>query len=107
MLFRYLKNQMQKIWLKCVDKMTYHYYGVKGDFAWQLDLGNKLRSANYWHMPRLMRESDQVWCQGPRGGVQLIKGAYWNYWATYLRRDSEKMKQFVWVKLRARQLNQS
>lgn len=84
--------------------MTYHYYGVKGDSAWQLDLGNKLRSANSQHMPRLMRESDQVWCQGPRGGVQLIKGDYWDYWATYLRRDSEKMKQFVWVKLRARAL---
>jgi hypothetical protein len=39
--------------------------------------------------------------------VQLIKGAYWNYWATYVRRDSEKMKQFVWVKLQARQLKQS
>jgi hypothetical protein len=51
-----------------------------------------------------MRESDQVWYQGPRGGVQLIKGAYWNYWATYLRRDSEKMKQFTWVKLQARAL---
>ena len=84
--------------------MTYHYYGVKGDFAWQLDLGNKLRSANSQHMPQLMRESDQVWCQGPRGGVQLIKGDYWDYWATYVRRDSEKMKQFLWVKLRARAL---
>ena len=51
-----------------------------------------------------MRESDQVWYQGPRGGVQLIKSDYWNYWATYLRRDSEKMKQFVWVKLRAQEL---
>jgi hypothetical protein len=80
------------------------YYGVKGDFVWKLALDNKLRSTNINHMPRLMRESDQVWCQGPRGGVQLIKGAYWNYWATYLRRDSEKMKQFTWVKLQARAL---
>jgi len=85
--------------------MTYHYYGVKGDSAWKLALGNKLRSANSQHMPRLMRESEQVWCQGPRGGVQLIKGTYWDYWATYLRRDSEKMKQFIWVKLQARALN--
>jgi len=85
--------------------MTYHYYGVKGDSAWKLALGNKLRSANSQHMPRLMRESEQVWCQGPRGGVQLIKGAYWDYWATYLRQDSEKMKQFIWVKLQARALN--
>jgi predicted RNA-binding protein (virulence factor B family) len=37
-----------------------------------------------------MRESDQVWVQGPRGGVQLVKGTYWDHWATYLRRDSEK-----------------
>ena len=87
--------------------MTYHYYGVKGDSAWKLALGNKLRSANSQHMPRLMRESEQVWCQGPRGGVQLIRGAYWDYWATYLRQDSEKMKQFTWVKLRARELKQS
>ena len=85
--------------------MTYHYYGVKGDSAWKLALGNKLRSANSQHMPRLMRESEQVWCQGPRGGVQLIRGAYWDYWATYLRQDSEKMKQFIWVKLQARALN--
>jgi hypothetical protein len=54
-----------------------------------------------------MRESNQVWYQGPRGGVQLVKWDYWDYQATYLRRDSEKMKQFVWVKLRARELKQS
>lgn len=85
------------------------YYGVKGDFAWQLDWHNSwllVTNTNSQHMPRLMRESDQVWYQGPRGGVKLIKGAYWDHWATYLRRDSEKMKQFVWVKLRARKLNQ-
>lgn len=84
--------------------MTYNYYGVKGDFAWKLALDNKLRT-NLKYIPRLMRESDQVWVQGPRGGVQLVKGNYWDYWATYLRRDSEKMKQFTWVKLRARKLN--
>jgi len=85
----------------------YHYYGTKGDFAWKLALDNKLRSININHIPRLMRESDQVWYQGPRGGVQLIKGAYWNYWATYLRQDSEKIKQFAWIKLRARELQQT
>jgi hypothetical protein len=87
--------------------MTYHYYGVKGDFAWQLDWHNLWlphKNTNSTHLPGLMRESDQVWVQGPRGGVQLIKGDYWDHWATYLRRDSEKMKQFTWVKLRARAL---
>ena len=89
--------------------MTYTYYGVKGDSAWQLDWHNSwllVTTTNSQHMPRLMRESDQVWYQGPRGGVKLIKGAYWDHWATYVRRDSEKMKQFLWVKLRARKLNQ-
>ncbi len=85
----------------------YTYYGVKDDFAWKLAVDNNLRSTNINHIPRLMRESDQVWCQGPRGGVLLIKGDYWTYWTTYLRRDSEKMKQFAWIKLRARSLQQS
>ena len=84
--------------------MTYHYYGVKDDSAWQLAWHDSWKNTNSQHMPRLMRESNQVWVQGPRGGVQLIKGAYWDYWATYVRRDSEKMKQFLWVKLRARAL---
>ena len=85
------------------------YYGVKGDSAWKLDWHNSFllyKNTNSQHMPRLMRESNQVWYQGPRGGVQLIKNAYWNYQVTYLRRDSEQMKQFMWVKLKARKLNQ-
>ena len=84
--------------------MASTYYGVKGDFAWKLAVDNKLRSTNINHIPRLMRESDQVWYQGPRGGVQLIRGDYLNYWATYLRQESAHMKQFVWVKLRAQEL---
>ena len=86
------------------------YYGVKGDFVWKLDWHNSwllCTNTNSQHMPRLMRESNQVWYQGPRGGVQLVKWDYWDYQATYLRRDSEKMKQFLWIKLRARKLNQS
>jgi len=90
--------------------MTYTYYCVKGDAAWKLDLDHwrlPHKNTNSQHMPRLMRESNQVWYQGPRGGVQLVKWDYWDYQATYLRRDSEKMKQFTWVKLRAKELKQS
>ena len=86
------------------------YYGVKGDFAWKLNWDNwrlPHKYTNSQHMPRLMRESNQVWYQGPRGGVQLVKWDYCDYQATYLRQDSEKMKQFTWVKLRARELKQS
>jgi len=87
--------------------MKYNYYGVKDDYAWKLALDSEWLGVNSQHMPRLIRESEQVWYQGPRGGVKLVKHAYWDYWATYLRRDSEKMKQFVWVKLRAKELKQS
>ena len=62
--------------------MTYTYYGVKDDSAWKLDWHNSwllVTNTNSTHLPRLMRESDQVWYQGPRGGVKLVKGAYWDH----------------------------
>jgi hypothetical protein len=89
------------------------YYGIAGDVVWKLRWQHVSGSLerNWYHQPRLIRESEQVWCQGPRGGVKLVKDSSqplpWTVWAPYLRRDSEKMKQFVWVKLRARALKQS
>ena len=87
------------------------YYGVAGDVVWKLRWHPVYRlERNWYHQPRLIRESEQVWYQGPRGGVKLVKGSKiepWNAWSTYLRRDSEKMKQFAWVKLQARALKQS
>lgn len=89
------------------------YYGVAGDVVWKLrwDPVYPLEK-NWYHQPKLIRESEQVWYQGPRGGVKLVKDSKmepwnWNLWAPYLRQDSEKMKQFAWVKLRARALKQS
>ena len=83
------------------------YYGVAGDVVWKLRWDDIPFERNWHHQPRLIRESEQVWWQGPRGGVKMVKGDYWDRWATYLRRDSEKMKQFAWVKLQARALKQS
>ena len=89
------------------------YYGVSGDVVWKLrwhHYSSRPLERNWQHQPRLIRESEQVWYQGPRGGVKLVKGSkmeFWDYWAPYLRQDSEKMKQFAWVKLRARALKQS
>lgn len=92
--------------------MTYHYYGVKDNSAWQLDwhkswLPHKPHT-NAMHMPRLMRESDQVWVQGPRGGVKVIKDrlTYPGGMYGYITKDDKAMKQFLWVKLSARKLNQ-
>ena len=58
-------------------------------------------------MPRLLRESDMVYCQGPRGGVQIIKDriTYPSGMYGYITKDVDAMKEFVWVKLRAVMLN--
>lgn len=94
--------------------MANTYYGVAGDVVWKLRWQHVSGSLerNWYHQPKLIRESEQVWYQGPRGGVKLVKDSNtepwkWNYWAPYLRQDSEKMKQFAWIKLRARALKQS
>jgi len=82
------------------------YYGVKGDYAWHMRTQHtelSLRMA-----PRLFRESDVVYCQGPRGGVRLVHVNYWYAMEPaggYITKNSEAMKQFAWVKLRARNLN--
>ena len=92
--------------------MANTYYGVTGDVVWKLRWHPVYPlERNWYHQPRLIRESEQVWYQGPRGGVKLVKDSSeslpWNYWACYLRQDSEKIKQFAWIKLRAKELKQS
>jgi hypothetical protein len=50
----------------------------------------------------LMRSSDKVWRQGPKGGVKIIKdrAGYCSY--QYVTNNEAEMKQFMWVKLKAR-----
>jgi hypothetical protein len=87
--------------------MKYNYYGIKGDRVWKLSWYNPIELGSYSqnHLPRFIRESERVWLQGPRGGVKIIKDSTGtSYWGRYLRRDSEAMKEFVWIKLRAIQL---
>jgi hypothetical protein len=85
------------------------YYGISGEYAWQFThtLTRPLERGAFTRYPRLIRESDRVWKQGPRGGVKLVKvkDHFWNQWPHYIKHDSEEMKQFVWVKLRAKLLN--
>ena len=92
--------------------MASTYYGVAGDVVWKLRWQHTSTplERQWYHQPRLIRESEQVWYQGPRGGVKLVKDSNeplpWHS-ASYLRQDSEKMKQFAWIKLRAKALKQS
>ena len=87
----------------------YNYYGVKGDEVWHHKSDAGPRNLR-WFVPKLFEESDKVWCQGPQGGVRLV---HYN-WALYsdvfrkygyITRDREAMKEFAWIKLKAKQLN--
>jgi cytochrome c-type biogenesis protein CcmE len=85
--------------------MTYNYYGVKDDFAWHLATVETALQMR-WYKPLLFRESDVVWCQGPRGGVRVVHVRDWlgKHQYGYVRQDSKAMKEFVWIKLRAQDL---
>ena len=56
-------------------------------------------------LSRLTTVSDRVWKQGPKGGVRIIKEPFWGptyYGHKYLTTNPRAMKEFAWVKLRAR-----
>ena len=56
---------------------------------------------------RLAINSDRIWCQGPRGGVKVVKDRI-NYYGGgvygYITTNKKAMKEFAWVKLSARPL---
>ena len=55
---------------------------------------------------RLAINSDRVWCQGPRGGVKIVKDRI-NYYGGvygYITTNKKAMKEFTWIKLSARSL---
>ena len=56
---------------------------------------------------RLAINSDRVWCQGPRGGVKIVKDRinYYGYGAYgYITNNKKAMKECTWIKLSARPL---
>ena len=50
---------------------------------------------------RLARLSEKVWRQGPKGGVKIVKSHSHIYDYGYVTKNEERMKQFIWVKLKA------
>lgn len=54
---------------------------------------------------RLITMSHRVWKQGPKGGVKIIKDRGWPYPMGYITTNEKYMKQFAWVKLRAKVVN--
>jgi hypothetical protein len=83
----------------------YNYYGFKGDFTWHL--ASQADPRDRWgSFPRLLRDSEVIWCQGPRGGVRVVHLPHWESSRKYgyIKPDTEAMKEFVWIKLRAQEL---
>jgi len=61
-----------------------------------------------WHggQSRLALNSSRIWCQGPRGGVKIVKDRI-NYpggMYGYITNNNKAMKEFAWIKLSARYL---
>jgi len=94
-----------------MDKHPYHYYGVKDNEVWHLASRTRPSMMSWW-TPKIISESDVVWCQGLRGGVRLV---HYNWIKSdnahefkkfgYITTDPEAMKEFAWAKLRARNIN--
>jgi len=60
----------------------------------------------YGGQSRLSYNSDRVWCQGPRGGVQIVKDriAYPGKMYGYVTKNEKLIKEFMWIKLKAKEL---
>ena len=54
----------------------------------------------------LLRMSERAWKQGPRGGVKFVKHRWHDgVWPMgYITRNEKYMKEFAWIKLRAKAL---
>lgn len=54
---------------------------------------------------RIITASDRVWKQGPKGGVKVVKAPWDHCWPFgYITTNKKYMKEFAWVKLRAKNL---
>ena len=67
--------------------------------------GNRSMGPWFPTLNRLTTVSDRVWKQGPKGGVKIIKSRSWPYPLGYVTTDEKYMKEFAWVKLRAKAIN--
>lgn len=88
----------------------YNYYGTKGDYTWRLTSTSSPTQLR-WFQPKLIRESDLVWCEGPKGGIRLVHYDWMKFphefrKLGYITNNERAMKEFAWIKLKAHSLNQ-
>jgi len=76
--------------------------------SWKAGVYSAAGYMGAWHggQSRLAINSDRIWCQGPRGGVKIVKDKI-NYYGGvygYITTNKKAMKEFTWIKLSARSL---
>jgi hypothetical protein len=58
-------------------------------------------SREYYHMVRI---SNKIWRQGPKGGVKITKDRRALSPLGYITNSEKHMKKFLWIKLQAKEL---
>ena len=76
--------------------------------SWKAGVYSAVGYMGAWYggQGRLSMNSDKIWCQGPRGGVKIVKDRieYPRGMYGYVTHNEKAMKEFTWVKLSARPL---
>ena len=98
-------TKKHKTLVRCaVAKYRYNFYGVQGDNAWHWPSPYDLYNGRL--IPKLFFDSDYVWREGPQGGVKLVRQNGWTMDkykpCVYITQNEEEMKEFAWIKLRAK-----
>ena len=93
---------------RCVYYFELHRDRTDYIDSWKAGVYSAAGYMGAWHggQSRLALNSDRIWCQGPRGGVKIIKDRL-NYpggMYGYITKNNKAIKEFAWVKLRARPL---
>lgn len=84
----------------------YNYYGIKDNYVWCAMHYNKGHAGAL--LPNLFHLSDKLWTEGPRGGILMLKKTLNStaiHSAYYIKKNSNSMKEFMWIKLQAKQIN--
>ena len=93
------------------NRCTYYFELLKdrgdGIDSWKAGTYSSPGYMDAWFIgrqSRLARNSDRIWCQGPRGGVKIVKNRidYPGGRYGYVTHNEKAMKEFAWIKLRAR-----
>ena len=95
------------------SRCTYYFELLKnrndGINFWEAGVYSAAGYMGAWYggQSRLAINSDRVWCQGPRGGVKIVKDRinyYGGVYGGYITNNQKAIKEFAWVKLSARPL---